>query len=891
MLKNKKKNAKKQHWLKDETIFSCAKQSKQSLLQDFNLKFFGDASNRKTRISKYGLNTTKISKFNHILYFLKETIEPFNILLFVMIFIDLGIYFFKAPEHGQTSNVDNLVSAIISFILLSLNMFVAQFLGYKSYKVSKELYDVINNRYNVVNYQIDDLSKVDIPHLQSKVFSIARNSLTIGDVVLLQKGDIVPSDMRVLWASNLSVNDNHIRGSKVKVFKTAEYMPAKYIYDLQNILLSQSQIISGTALAMVTGVGENNSSFKLLSQETLENQSFYKKGLKRLMIGIMLSILVVFPVACVAHILWNPNSSLLESALFAISIIISLTPEALPALVAFNLLYGASQIKNKKVIIKNFDSIQDMGAVNLLITNKSGPVVKQRFILYNTINYNEKKSNYVYNLAFMNAYFQNSLNYKYEKVILDHEKNPESIVKYWELVSTKEIDLYRKIGTIIVKNKLTGKALQITKGTFKNVHNITKFVNDNGTIVPFTPEMKAKLYEYVNNQIDKGFKSILVLTKEIKNINDPIVEDNLVFEGIMLFQNLVQEDVKESLTSLLKYNIDFKMFSSDDEMTTMWAAKEAGVPNINFSKTLEMGYQNDKKEIIEEVNVFANLSPRQKALLINEYKKQGNVVAYLANGRNDTVAVKRADVGIVPETATPISKIFADIIVKETKISNIDEAFVIGRKTFINSIKYIQLTFAINLGLLLSLFVTNLLFDFVPLNSNELLLQSLLIDILNFAFIYDVVDKQTLKNPVKWNLKRIAIFSLWNCLLPMFVSISNIAIVAYGFGWKDEVNAKEKIQTVYFIESFLTRLLLLFIYRTEKLSLIKSRPSAKYALIVLMVALAMIALTYTPWIDTTFDMSTPDSWWWGMLAGIIFVTWALGESIKKLYLYIFKEWF
>lgn len=876
-----------------DRIFNISKQSDESLLKDLGLKKYGDYKNRKKRISKFGINTAKTRSFHHLKHIFFALILPFNVLLLSMVIADISIYF------TLEKTFDHIVSAIVSMLLLLITVIIHHIQEYKTWKINFELNNLISNQFLVLKHSIDDINNIHPETLQTHLETITHGTITIGDVVVLKAGDIAPTDLRIIWAKDLIVNDSYIRGEVKQVFKNHTYDSADHIYDLKNIVLSGTTINSGYALGVVFNIREHNTSHKFIKKDDKESHSFYQRGIKKITFALIMSIFIIFPVMLFSTYFSSNENGMemwIKSVLFAITIVISLIPESLPAIIDFNLQYGGKRIKNEKIIVKNFSAVQDIGAVDILLTNKSGNVTKDRPILVNCINFNLAKDENVYNLAFLNAYFQNATNFNFEKAIIEQEDDHESIINGYELITAKQLESHRKIGSVILKKD--NEIIQISKGSTNEIFPLLKYFKSKNTIMPITEEIVFKIRHQIESYVSEGFRIALVASKKLKDGDIKISNDELIYEGICLFKDLIHEEIYHALDVLNKYGINYKLLSGDSVNSTKWVGQQIGMKDINTLTGGEMKNISLKElqVIIRSINIFAEMSPLQKATIIYNYKKNKNVVAYMGDGVGDVVAIRKADVGIAPNTSTPIAKHFADIIMTEKNLNNLDNAFLIGRKTFVNTIKYIQITIAANIGLLLSLLITSIWFPFLPMTSNQLLLQTLFIDIANVVFIYDHVDSVSIQKPIKWSSKKIIRFIFINGFIPVIISMINLLIISYGLGWFRDYDTNdsffaEKIQTTFYIESFLTHILIIYVLRTEGISIIKKRPRFKFNIIILITLLLLLSTVYIPNINTAFGMIRPDWVWWSIMFGMIILAWSITELFKYIYKKIFKIWF
>jgi Mg2+-importing ATPase len=880
-----------------EHIFNISKLSNEALLEELLLTKVGEAKSRKKRIAKFGINMTARRKFNWFKVILEQCIQPFNLVMFCLIILDMVTYFVIKKGENETSDI---ISAAVSGVILLLTFTISLIEGYNSFKVDRQTNDIVANHFSILKKPIEDLNDIHFENLQSQLEIITYGKITIGDVILLKPGDIVPADMRIIWENNFAIDDNYIRGKMVRVKKEASYFPAEYIYDLKNIVISHSTVTDGVALAVVVAIGKHKISNAFSRQIEKESTVFYHRGLKKITFFVMLSTLIIFPISLVSVYFSAMEKGVevfIESVMYSITIVVALIPESLPAVVAFNLQHGNKHILNEKVIIKNVEAVQDLGAVDIFVTNKTGSITKDRPLLVNWVDIYNEKNETVLNRAYLNAHFQSSIYYHFEQAILDLFDNKEELVSDFKVIRTKRIlESQQKNGSVVIERD--GIMYQIVVTSFEQIGESLEYYNDRGTIVEMNPGLITTIQKMGHDYVVAGYRPLVVASKIITDEN-LVNNDDMMFEGLLVFQDQLRDDIYDALRMFEKYNIDFKILSGDSLDIVKHAATQIGLKNINTitGEQLSEVPMSELNILIKNINVFAKLSSIQKSLIIHDYIKLNKVVAYVGDGVNDVLAIKKADVGITPNSSTPLAKKFADIIVVDKNLTNFDGAIKWGRITFLNTLKYIKLSIATNLGLFFALLISNICLPFFPLSSTQLLLQNLFIDFANIAFMMDSVSKESVKKSIKWKTKSIIHFVLINSLVPAILSFANLMIVAYGFGWATggEIGYSDmmahKVQTTMYIETFITRITSIFILRTDQILLWKDRPRWKFTVVMLSVLFMLIMIPYIPECNTMLEMVPPDPIWWSVMLGIFAATILFESLVKVGYKKIFKMWF
>lgn len=839
---------------------------------------------RKNQIAKFGTNKISKKKFNHFKKFFSAMIEPFNLLLWVVAWTEFFIFWFNGKK------AIDLVSSLIVFFMIILAVFVNYIQEHRAYNLNQKLNELVTDNFFILNQKITNINSFNFNEASKNLIQVNQNDLVIGDVIALKQGDLIPADARIIWEDDLTVDQSTLTGENNPIKKSI-INKNKKIVEYNNILFAQTIITSGKCYAVIINIGNNNYSQAILTMaEQIEIKSDFSNGIRKLTIMLVIAILAVIPFIFIANGL--RTSQWVAALVFTLSIVVSLTPEALPAVIATNLKIGSKKLVKENAVVKNNEVIQNMGSVNILTTDKTGTLTVDEIEVADVIDINGKSSECIARCAYINAFFERNLINKIDEAIYN-KFNKKFDTDKIQLIADIQFDHETKISTVLIKENHEKK--QITKGSLTEMMNIITKIKIDNKIVTLNNEHKIKIKQLVNNLAQKGFRVILIASKQ----TNKIMISNLVFEGIISFEDKLKDDIKKVIKTIYKSGIDLKILTGDTLEVSQTIANKLTMKKENALVGLDLTINNNEKLYQELItaNIFAKLSPFEKAKIV-ETLKSNNVVAFLGDGVNDAGALKLADVGISVNNGTPIAKYASDVILLKKDLNVLEKSFMKGREIFYNALKYIKLTVAANFGLMLTLLIGSIWFDFAAMSPIQLLIQNLTFDLANLLFVIDKVDSQAIKKPLKWNIKAILPFVLINSILMSILSITNFLIVGYGFNFFEHINNNQlsralyikQFQTMFFIESMVSHIFFIFFARTARISLIQSWPGVTFFFSMLSFLIIPFLFTFVNPIANIFELARPPLLWLSVLPGLIIINWILVESIKAIMTKKFKVW-
>jgi Mg2+-importing ATPase len=665
-----------------------------------------------------------------------------------------------------------------------------------------------------------------------------------GDIIHLSAGDIVPADVRVLTARDLFVNQASLTGESLPVEKHAVAAPAGITsaLDLDNVAFMGTNVVSGTASAMVVATGARTYFGSIARQISGQREATsFDLGINRFIWLIVRFMLVMVPLVFLVNGLTKGNW--LEALLFAVAVAVGLTPEMLPMIVTINLAKGALAMARKKVIVKRLNSIQNLGAMNVLCTDKTGTLTQDKVILERHVDVFGDESERVLEYAYLNSFYQTGLKNLLDVAVLEHVDVRERLDAEGRFAKVDEIpfDFERRRMSVVVADR-NGSHILVCKGAVEEVLAACNRAEQRGEVVMLEGAQHGEPLRVTQAFNEDGFRVIAVAYKELppgQTTYSVADEVGLVLAGYIAFLDPPKESAAAAIRTLQEHGVAVKVLTGDNEAVTRNICRQVGLPVEQVLLGSEIDGLTDAAlaERTDGVSVLAKLSPGQKARVIKALHLRGHVVGFLGDGINDGPALKAADVGISVDTAVDIAKESADIILLEKDLLVLKEGVVEGRKVFGNISKYIKMAASSNFGNMFSMLGASAFLPFLPMAPVQILVNNLLYDFSQTAVATDNVDDDYLKHPRQWDIGNISRFML--CIGPissLFDYITFGTLIRYFGGWTNEA----LFQTGWFVESLLSQTLIVHVIRTGRIPFVQSMPS--FPLLVTTVGICLLGL-------------------------------------------------
>lgn len=751
---------------------------------------------------------------------------------------------------------------------------------------------------------------------------IPLDEVVVGDIVHLSAGDMIPADLRILEAKDLFVSQASLTGESEPVEKTPDLCSPvqSSVTDCGNIAFMGSNVISGSATGVILAVGDHTLFGSMASSVAGDAvQTSFTRGVNAVSWVLIRFMMVMVPLVFVINGL--TKGDWLSAFLFAISIAVGLTPEMLPMIVTTCLAKGAVSMSKEKTIVKNLNSIQNFGAIDILCTDKTGTLTQDQVVLEYHMDVTGRDDLRVLRHAYLNSYFQTGYKNLMDLAIIRKTEQEEAadprltdLSESYVKVDEIPFDFTRRRLTTVVRDK-SGKTQMVTKGAVEEMLRICTHAEYNGSVEPLTDALKRTILKTVDALNDKGFRVLAIAQKSNPSpvgafgVGD---ECNMVLMGYLAFLDPPKETTAGAIRALKEHGVTTKILTGDNDKVTRTVCAQVGleVRSMLLGSDLERMNDAELAAAAETTDVFAKLTPDQKARIVTVLREAGHTVGFMGDGINDAAAMKSADIGISVDTAVDVAKESADIILLEKDLMVLEKGILEGRKTYANMIKYIKMTASSNFGNMFSVLAASALLPFLPMMSIQLIFLNLIYDLSCTAIPWDNVDEEFLRVPRKWDASSVGSFMIW---LGPTSSIFDFAtyifmyfvfcpmVVSGGVLFNDLANHFSgarllQMQAAYiglfqagwFVESMWSQTLVIHMIRTPKIPFIQSHASLPLTMLTCTGIAVLTAIPFTPFGALLGFTALPLSYF-AFLIPCILLYMILATSLKKAYVRHYGE--
>ena len=802
------------------------------------------------RLKIYGANEVKEKETGIIDIILRQFKSPFFYLLFAAVIITLSI--------GQ----------IIEGVLILFFVLINVVLGfYQEFKAEKSV--LLLKKYIPAKTRVKR---------QGKEEAIAKNLLVPGDIVLLEAGDIVPADLRVLKLENFLIDESVLTGESLPSQKSIESLlkEVKQIFEAKNILFAGTAVISGEAEGIVIGTGRQTvfgEITKLVSGITRE--SAYEKDLLRFSRLILRTVVVSIIFVFLANLIIKGTANFFEFLIFCVALIVSIIPEALPLVVTFSLSKGALKLAREKMVVKRLSVIEDLGNIEILCTDKTGTLTENRLSVEKITSPNKEKC-LLYGLlssSYIKEEIESTLN-PFDLALFEKaDKKIQQSLKKMTGVSEIPFDSLRLRNSVILKDE-NGNLILIVKGAPETILKLcSKFEQGNGKEIGKEIEREGK----------EGKRILAVAYKNVTetNLSDE-TEKGLTFLGYFSFSDPLKKTAKDTIRLAGKLGVRIKILTGDSKEVAGFIAKEIGlikdVKEVVLGSNLDSLSGEDFEKTCDTFSVFARLSPKTKYKIVEALQKKYEV-GFLGEGINDTPALKIANLAVAVKGAADVAREASDIVLLKKDLKIIIDGIFQGRNIFSNINKYIKCTLASNFGNFYSIAVISLAIPFLPMLPIQILLVNLLSDFPLISIASDKVDAGELRKPKLYRLNKLI------SLIILLALVSTIFdFIFFGIFHKADPGL---LRTLWFIESILTEIFLIFSIRTSHFFLKTKIPSFSLLFISFLTVFLTIFLPFTNFGRDAFHFVSPALPNILIVLSLVFSYFFVSEIVKLIY---FKHW-
>ena len=844
----------------------------------------------------YGENIITKGQEDSILKKIYESIiNPFTVILLVIALVSLvtNVWLAKPGEEDPTTSI-----IIVVLVLISGGIRFVQEL--RSDRAASNLSRLIVNTATVIREGAEQELPID--------------ELVVGDIIKLSAGDMIPADVLLLDSRDFFVQQSGLTGESDAVEKVclakSDEQKLDSLLETESLAFMGTNVISGRATALVLVVGDETMMGAIeQTLNTYDEPTSFEREMNSISWLLIRLMLVMVPV--VFFINGLTDGDWLEAGVFALSVGVGLTPEMLPMIITASLAKGSIIMAQEKVVIKKLNAIQDLGAIDILCTDKTGTLTQDEIVLEYPLDIHGDLDLAVLRRAFLNSYYQTGLKNLMDRAIINRtEKEAEkheivrNLDQTFKKIDELPFDFERRRMSVIVKDDEDVISM-VTKGALEEMLAISSHVEYKKRITELTEEIRQEILAEVAQLNEQGLRVLGVSYKsDLEEDYDYEVKDesNMILTGYLAFLDPPKSSAAPAIETLAEYGVATKILTGDNDKVTQAVCEKVGLDVDNILLGVEVDALSDEElsQAVEHTTVFAKLSPDQKARIILQLKANGHKVGYMGDGINDAPSMKVADVGISVDTAVDIAKETADVILLDKDLMVLEKGLVEGRKVYANMTKYIKMTVSSNFGNIFSLLFASIFLPFLPMAPVHLIVLNLVYDLSCIALPFDNVDSEFLKKPRIWSANSITRFMAWigpissvfdvlTYLLLYFIIVPMITGGNYQAGSGQAETFITLFQTGWFIESMWTQTMVIYMLRSPKLPFVQSRPALSVIVTTMAAALFVTSLPYSLFASVLKTAPLNGTYFLFLLL-IIALYMVSVTLVKHLYIKRYREW-
>ncbi|RSJ41698.1 magnesium-translocating P-type ATPase [Streptococcus sanguinis] len=844
----------------------------------------------------YGENIITKGQEDSILKKIYESIiNPFTVILLVIALVSLvtNVWLAKPGEEDPTTSI-----IIVVLVLISGGIRFVQEL--RSDRAASNLSRLIVNTATVIREGVEQELPID--------------ELVVGDIIKLSAGDMIPADVLLLDSRDFFVQQSGLTGESDAVEKVclakADGQNFDSLLETESLAFMGTNVISGRATALALVVGDETMMGAIeQTLNTYDEPTSFERDMNSISWLLIRLMLVMVPV--VFFINGLTDGDWLEAGVFALSVGVGLTPEMLPMIITASLAKGSIIMAQEKVVIKKLNAIQDLGAIDILCTDKTGTLTQDEIVLEYPLDIHGDLDLAVLRRAFLNSYYQTGLKNLMDRAIINRtEKEAEkheivrNLDQTFKKIDELPFDFERRRMSVIVKDDEDVISM-VTKGALEEMLAISSHVEYKKRITELTEEIRQEILSEVSQLNEQGLRVLGVSYKsDLEEDYDYEVKDesDMILTGYLAFLDPPKSSAAPAIETLAEYGVATKILTGDNDKVTQAVCEKVGLDVDNILLGVEVDSLSDEElsQAVEDTTVFAKLSPDQKARIILQLKANGHKVGYMGDGINDAPSMKVADVGISVDTAVDIAKETADVILLDKDLMVLEKGLVEGRKVYANMTKYIKMTVSSNFGNIFSLLFASIFLPFLPMAPVHLIVLNLVYDLSCIALPFDNVDSEFLKKPRIWSANSITRFMAWigpissvfdvlTYLVLYFIIVPMITGGSYQAGSGQAETFITLFQTGWFIESMWTQTMVIYMLRSPKLPFVQSRPALSVIVTTMAAALFVTSLPYSLF-ASVLKTAPLNGTYFLFLFLIIALYMASVTLVKHLYIKRYREW-
>ena len=814
------------------------------------------------RLEEYGDNIANNRKKKTPMHFIFEALKD----KFVLILILLAAIDFIT---------DDAVGAFIILGITLISVIIRFSQDYSTYKFNEKLKEQIRIFTDVIR--------------EGKQKEVRQEKIVYGDIITLSAGSVIPADLYLFESKDLFINQSSFTGESVAVEKNIHIKSdSDDPIEINNICLMGCNVISGQGKGVViktgldTFIGNMNKKKEVVKEETA-----FDKGMNHIT-GLLIKCMIV--ICILVFIIYGLIRNNLNSAiLFALSVAVGITPSMLPMIVNVNLTKGSKSLAKKNTLVKSIKSIQNLGSMDVLCTDKTGTLTKNNIELQKYINVDGEDDDYVLKCAYVNSSLSAGYKNIVDKAIIQYAKSHKVDISDYKRVDEIPFDYMRKRSSIVVENQ--GKYRVIAKGALEEIIKVCDMALVNDKEVKISDNIIEKVNKKADELAKQGMQVIALAVKpeyEGVDVYDAEDEINFTLIGLIAFLDPPKPSAETTIKKLKEYGVDIKILTGDNAFATKNICNAVGIKSkILTGKEIEALNDYELSKVVEEVDIFARMNPIQKRRVVSMLRQNGHTVGYMGDGVNDAPALNVSDVGISVDGGTDIAKESSDIILLEQNLEVIHNGVIEGRKVYGNILKYMKLALSQDFGDVFSILIASIFLPFLPLLPIQMLIQDFIVELSQIGIPYDNVDDSFIRQTKKWDIKSLGRFMI------IFGIISSITdVVAFIIFWNifkyNSIDMQAYFQTAWFVECIVTETFMIYYIRTNHIT--KSRPSNALIVLSLLTLIATIIVPMILSFAQGFNFVMLPGLYYLYLIGFVVLYGIIAMIVKHLYIKKYGEW-
>lgn len=814
------------------------------------------------RLEKYGENIATNRKKKTPFYFILEGFKDKFVLILILL---AAIDFMTNDKVGAFIILGiTLVSVIIRFTQ-----------DYSTYRFNEKLKEKIRIFTDVIR---DDKQK-----------EIRQEKVVCGDIITLSAGSVIPADLYLLESKDLFINQSSFTGESEPIEKMAvENSTITDPMEIPNICLMGCTVISGQGKGVVVKTGLDTYIGKMnKKKEVVKEETTFDRGMNHITVLLIRYMVVICILVFIIYGILRGNIQ--EAILFSLSVAVGITPSMLPMIVNVNLTKGSKSLARKNTLVKSIKSIQNLGSMDVLCTDKTGTLTKNNIELQKYINVEGRDDDYILKCAYVNSYLSTGYKNIVDKAIIQYAKSHNVDISDYQKIDEIPFDYMRKRASIVVENDK--RVSVIVKGALEEIVKVCDMALLEGKEVPVNEEILKRVNQNAEELAKSGMQVIALAVKhEYEGINKFNIEDeiHLTLIGLIAFLDPPKPSAKITINKLKEYGVRIKILTGDNVFATKNICEAVGITSqIVTGREIEELNDYELSCLVEKVDIYARMNPMQKERVVSMLRKNGHSVGYMGDGVNDAPALSTSDVGISVDGGTDIAKESSDIILLEQNLEVIHNGVMEGRKVYGNIVKYMKLALSQDFGDVFSILIASLCLPFLPLLPIQMLIQDFIVELSQIGIPYDNVDEDFMKKARKWDIKSISKF------MTIFGVISSITdVVAFFIFWfifkYNSMDKQAYFQTAWFIECIISETLMIFYIRTKHIT--KSKPSKTLLVLTFLTVIATILVPIVlSYVDGFHFVLLPNSYYF-YLVGLVLLYGVIAQIVKKVYISKYEEW-